>query len=87
MTARRQPFRGGSIPGIEGHFRARADMRLPALLRELDLLLALGKSGALGVGHCVDTVRARHAFPVGRVRALRLGDRMPAGMAEDMASR
>ena len=87
MTAARQPFRGGSIPGIEGHFRARADMRPPALLRQLDLLLTLGKARALGVGHRIDTVRAGNAFPIGRVRALRLGDRMPAGMAEDMASR
>ena len=62
-------------------------MRLPAVFRQLDLLLTLGKARALGIGHRVDTVRAVNAFPLGRVRALRLGDRMPAGMTKDMASR
>ena len=59
----------------------RAHMLGAALAGEVNLLLALGKAGALFVAHLVDAVRAGNARHIGGPGLVLIGDGPFAGMA------
>src|SRR5690606_9701211 len=53
---------------------------------EIDLLLPLCKAFALGICHCADAMGTGYALDISSLLALCRGDRMTAGMAEDMTA-